>query len=197
MKLHHSPTSPYVRKVMACAILRGIDDRMEVIDTNPHASPPHLLADNPLSKVPCLVPDDGPALCDSPVICEYLDSVGDAPPLFPPAGPERWRAQRLHALGDGILDAAVLRRMESQRPQEAARDAVMERQKAAVMRALDVLERDPPPSKLDIGGVAVACALGYLDFRFADEPWRATHPRLAGWYDTVKGEPALARTVPA
>ena len=109
MKLHYSSASPYVRKVMAVAIARGLDGRIEKIATNPHVSPPELLADNPLSKVPALVTDDGLALFDSPVICEYLDSLGDAPALFPPAGRARWVALRLQAIGDGILDAAVSR----------------------------------------------------------------------------------------
>ena len=95
MKLHYSPASPYVRKVMACAIARGIDGLIETVATNPHVSPAGLLADNPLSKVPALVTDDGIAVHDSPVICEYLDTIGDAAPLFPPTG----SAARLRAPG--------------------------------------------------------------------------------------------------
>ncbi len=196
MKLHYSPTSPYVRKVMACAITRGIDGQIEFIRTNPHQSPPSLLADNPLSKVPCLVTDDGLALFDSPVICEYLDSLGDAAPLFPAHGAARWRALKLQALGDGILDAAVGRRGEQGKPREAARDAWMARQKAVVERALALLESDPPHRALDIGSIAVACALGYLEFRFADEPWRETHPKLAAWYEVFSRNPGIANTVP-
>ncbi len=195
MKLHYSPTSPYVRKVMACAIVRGIDGQIERMRTNPNESPPALLADNPLSKVPCLVTDDGLALFDSPVICEYLDSVGDAAPLFP-AGATRWRALKLQALGDGILDAAVGRRGEQAKPREAGRDAWMARQKAAVERAADQLEDEPPHQQMDIGSIAVACALGYLDFRFAAEPWRAGHPKLAKWFEEFAQHPAIARTAP-
>jgi glutathione S-transferase len=197
VKLFYSPTSPYVRKVMAAAIHRGLAGRIEKVTTNPHQSPPELLAANPLSKVPCLVTDDGFALFDSPVICEYLDSLGEAPPLFPaPNSAHRWHALRMQALADGILDAAVLRRMEKGRPREAARDAVMERQRQAIERGLAFLERDLPGKVLDIGGVAVACALGYLDFRFADEPWRASCPKLAAWYAEVSALPAFAETAP-
>ena len=195
MKLHYSPTSPYVRKVLACAITRGIDGQIERVRTNPHQSPSSLLADNPLSKVPCLVTDDGLALFDSPVICEYLDSVGDGPALFPP-GAARWRALKLQALADGILDAAVGRRGEQAKPREDAREAWMERQRAAVERALAVLESDPPHRIPDIGSVAVACALGYLDFRFAAEPWRERHPHLAAWCEEFAGHPGIARTIP-
>ena len=196
MKLHYSPTSPYVRKVMACAITRGLDGQIGRLPTNPHQSPPSLLADNPLSRVPCLVTDDGLALFDSPVICEYLDSLGDAAPLFPSQGAARWRALKLQALGDGILDAAVGRRGEQGKPREAARDAWMARQQAVVERALALFESDPPHRTLDIGSIAVACALGYLEFRFADEPWREKQPKLAAWYAEFSRNPGIAQTAP-
>jgi glutathione S-transferase len=197
MKLHHSPASPYVRKVMACAIARGIVGRIDLVPTNPHVSPAELLADNPLSKVPALVADDGTAIFDSPVICEYLDTLGDAAPLFPPTGSAaRLAAQVMHAAADGILDAAVARRLAMPHPQDDARRAFDARQKAAVERALDVLEKAPPKGLSDIGAIAVGCALGYLDFRFAAEPWRETHPRLAAWFAEVSQLPPMAQTVP-
>ncbi|HET6184067.1 MAG TPA: glutathione S-transferase N-terminal domain-containing protein [Acetobacteraceae bacterium] len=196
MKLFYSPTSPFVRKVMACAIARGIDGRIETVRSNPHESPADLVRANPLSKVPCLVTDDGMALFDSPVICEYLDSIGDAPKLFPAAGAARWRALKLQAMGDGILDAAVLRRGEMGRPKESARDAFMARQAAAVSRTLDQLEAEPPGGGIDIGAIAVACALGYLDFRYAAEPWRQGRERLARWYKEIEATKAIARTAP-
>jgi glutathione S-transferase len=101
MKLAYSPASPYVRKVTACAIKRGIDkqiERMKISTTDPE-----LLKYNALSKVPTLITDDGAYLFDSPVICEYLDSIGSAPKLFPPPGPARWKALTQEALADGIL----------------------------------------------------------------------------------------------
>lgn len=198
MKLHHSPASPYVRKVMACAIARGLVGRLELVSTNPHVSPPELLADNPLSKVPALVADDGTAIYDTPVICEYLDTLGDAPPLFPPTGSTaRLAAQIMHAAADGILDAAVARRLNMPHPQDDGRKAYDARQKAAVDRALDVLEKAPPKGLADIGAIALGCALGYLDFRFPHEPWRETHPALATWFAEVSALPPLAQTVPA
>ena len=197
MKLHHSPASPFVRKVMALAIARGVEGRIELVPTDPHVSPPHLLKDNPLSKIPCLVLEDGTAVFDSPVICEYLDTLGEANSLFPTSGTGRWiRVQVMHALADGIMDAAVARRGQSSQPKEAARDAFMARQKAAVDRGLDALENDPPQGLSDIGAIAVGCALGYLDFRFGHEPWRETHPRLAAWFEQVSKLPPLARTAP-
>jgi glutathione S-transferase len=196
VKLFHSPTSPYVRKVMACAIAREIEGQIRLVPTNPHESPDALLAANPLSKVPCLITPDGVALYDSPVICEYLDSLEGAVPLFPARGGARWKALRTQALADGITDAAILRRQEEGRPAEPARTAVIERQKAAMRRGLDELERDPPHRVLDIGSISVACALGYLDLRFAGDNWRAGRPALAAWFAAVSTEPAIARTAP-
>ncbi len=196
MKLFYSPTSPYVRKVMAVAILRGLEDRIETIPANPHQSPPELLAHNPLSKVPCLVTDDGISLFGSQLICEYLDTKGEAIPLFPAADAQRWRALKFQSLGDGILDAAVPCRGELGKPKEDARDAQIARFKAAIARAVDVLEADPPHQHIDIGSVTVACALGYLDFRFASDPWRPNHPKLAAWYETFAKNDAIARTAP-
>ncbi|CAH2600295.1 Glutathione S-transferase family protein [Rhodovastum atsumiense] len=196
MKLFHSSTSPYVRKVMACAIAREIERQIELVPTNPHESPAELLASNPLSKVPCLITDDGLALFDSPVICEYLDSLDGAVSLYPRTAGGRWKALKYQALADGIMDAAVLRRMEAQRPEDPARQAVIARQGAVVQRSLDELEKDPPHRVLDIGTISVACALGYLDLRFPADDWRRDHPALATWFAAISREPALARTAP-
>jgi len=197
MKLCFSPTSPYVRKVRACAITREIDDRIELVPTNANTSEPAFVAINPLSKVPALVTDDGVALFDSPVICEYLDGIGDGLPMFPEHGAMRWRALKFQAMGDGILDASVPRRGEMMKPQDEGRAAWIARQKAAVDRTLDALEEDPPHRHVDIGSITVACALGYLDFRFAAQPWREGHPKLAAWYEAFAQNPGIARTVPA
>jgi glutathione S-transferase len=197
VKLYYSPTSPYVRKVTACAIIRGLDSRIENYSTNPHTSPADLVADNPLSKVPCLITDDGLSLFGSQLICEYLDSLGEGLPLFPTQGAPRWRALKFQSLGDGILDAAVPCRGEQGKPQEAARDAQIVRFKLVISRAVDTLEADPPHKHIDIGSVTVACALGYLDFRFADDAWRIGHPKLAMWYQSFARNKGLAETAPA
>lgn len=196
MKLFHSAASPFVRKVMACAVARELAERIELIPTNAGQSPPALLTVNPLSKVPCLVTEDGVAMFDSPVICEYLDALDGTLPLFPGRGGPRWKALISQALGDGVMDAAVLRRGESLRPVEAARTANMDRQKAAIDRSLATLEADPPHQSVDIGTIAVGCALGYLDFRFAHEPWRPAHPHLAAWFAEFGKHPCMAQTEP-
>lgn len=196
MKLAYSPNSPYVRKCLASAIARGIEGRVELWTIG--TTDPALAAVNPLSKVPTLVTDDGVALYDSPVICEYLDSVGDAPPLFPAPGPARWTALRQEALADGILDATQPRRREVALPQDEGRKQYIETQQLKVARALEVLETEAGSlgALTTIGEIAIGCALGYLDFRYPHEPWRPGHPKLEAWYAKVAALPPLARTVP-
>ncbi len=180
---------------MACAIAGGVDAQITCVDTNPHASPSDLLHDNPLGKVPCLVTADGLSLFDSPLICEYIDSIGDNT-LFPAHGAARWRALKLQAVGDGLMDAAVMRRMDQGRPAEDARTASMTRQHAVMTRALDMLEAEPLADHLDIGTITVACAMGYMDLRFAGDAWREGRPKLAAWYAAMEARPEIARTAP-
>lgn len=196
MKLAYSAASPYVRKVMACAIARGIDGRIEKAKIG--TTDPALAALNPLSKVPTMVGESGEMLYDSPVICEYIDSIGSAPPLFPPAGPARWTAIRQGALGDGIMDAAQPRRRELTLPQDEGRTTWIEQQKGKVARALDALEAeaDSLGDLKTYGEITIACALGYLDFRFANEPWRPGHPKLTAWYARVVALKPMAETMP-
>ena len=198
LKLRYSPTSPYVRKVMMAAHEKGVVDRLQLETTNPWNSEPEFTRENPLSKVPALVIDDGTVLFDSPVVCEYLDSIGTGPKLFPDPGSQRWQALRQQALGDGICDAAILRRMESNRPEGEKSNDWMERQKNAVHRALDTLEAeaDNMDGQPTIGTIAVLVALGYLDFRFGHEPWRESRPKLARWFEQASARESYARTAP-
>ncbi|MBN9513986.1 MAG: glutathione S-transferase N-terminal domain-containing protein [Alphaproteobacteria bacterium] len=196
MKIAYSAASPYVRKVMACAIARGLNDKIERWTVG--TTDPALLPFNPLSKVPSFVTDDGMMLYDSPVICEYLDSVGSAAKLFPAAGSARWNALRQQALGDGILDASQPRRREIALPQDDGRKAYIDLQRGKVSRAVDVLEKEAGTfgELKTIGEITIGCALGYLDFRFANEPWRPGHPQLDAWYTKVVKLPPLAETMP-
>ena len=196
MKLAFSPASPYVRKVTACAIKRGLDKQVERVKIG--TTDPELLKWNPLSKVPTLVTDDGQHLFDSPVICEYLDSVGSAARLFPAAGPARWKALTQEALADGILDATQPRRREVALPQDEGRKGYIALQQGKVSRALDAFEKQADSlGNLDtIGEITIGCALGYLDFRYANEPWRPGHPKLEAWYAKVVKLPPLAETMP-
>jgi glutathione S-transferase len=196
MKIAYSPASPYVRKVMACAIARGIADKIEIWKIG--TTDPLLKTVNPLSKVPTLVTDDGMALYDSPVICEYIDSIGPAPALFPAPGPARWKALLLQALGDGIMDASQPRRREIALPQDEGRTSWIALQRGKVDMAIAALEADAASlgDLATIGDITIGCALGYLDFRFAHEPWRVAAPKLAAWYARVGALPPLADTVP-
>lgn len=198
MKLYYSSTSPYVRKVNVCAIELGLDEKLERIITNPWEMDKELLADNPLSKVPTLITDDGMVLYDSPVICEYLDSMVGAHTLFPPEGNERWLALRIQALGDGILDAAVLRFLENKRPAAQQSSEWDEIQRNTIARALDYLQSNVNEwgEHVTIGQIAVACALGYLDFRFAEEDWREALPGLEKWYVAFVNRPSMQATLP-
>jgi len=201
MRLHYNVASPFVRKVMAVAIETGLDDRLEpaarmMTPVRPDAD---LIRDNPLGKIPCLVTDDGAVLYDSRVICEYLDSLHDGPRMFPAAGPARWTALRRQAEGDGIMDAGVLARYETfVRPQEHRWGEWIEGQKQKFRRALDALEAEAEAfgDTVDIGTLTIGCALGYLDFRYADEGWRDSRPRLAAWLERIAARPSMARTAP-
>jgi glutathione S-transferase len=197
MKLHYSVASPYVRKVMAVAIETGLRGRLELLERkmSPVAPSAELNRDNPLGKIPCLVTDEGLVLYDSRVICEYLDGLHDGPKMFPAAGPARWQALRRQAEGDGMLDAGVLTRYETfLRPEERRWPEWIAGQKAKIGSALDAL--DGEAQTVDIGTIAIACALGYLDFRYAADEWRKGRPRLAAWYDAFARRPAIAETAP-
>jgi len=202
MKLYCSMTSPYARKVRIFARETGLAARIEEIpvSVSPVARDEQVVRSNPLGKVPALIMDDGTALYDSRVICEYLDSLHAGRKLFPAAGAARWTALRQQAQGDGLLDAAVLARYETALRPEALRwTEWFAGQKAKVTGVLDVLERDADAlaGDLTIGGITVACALGYLDFRFADDAWRTGRPRLAAWFAAISARESLGATAPA
>ena len=201
MKLHWSPRSPFVRKVMIFAHETGLADRIErvrsvVAMTAPNAA---LMRDNPLSKLPTLVLDDGRALFDSAVICEYLDGLHSGAPMFPKAGPERWEVLRWHALGNGHLDLLILwrneRDREPQRQLQALLDAFAVKHAATLARLeQEAAALDAAPFRL--GHIAIVCALGYLDFRFAAMDWRSGHPRLAAWFEKQLQRPSVRMTMP-
>ncbi|MDM7947920.1 MAG: glutathione S-transferase [Oceanibaculum nanhaiense] len=201
MKLRYSTTSPYVRKVMVLAIEAGIDGKIEKDKTaaSPIERNESLYADNPIGKVPALTTDDGMTLFDSPVICEYLDAEHAGGTFYPAKGKARWVALRQHAIADGLLDAALLARYEGfMRPQELRWDAWLAGQKGKVASALDMLEKEAADldGPITIGQIAVGCALGYMDFRFADDNWRGSRPKLAKWYEGFAARPSMQATVP-
>jgi glutathione S-transferase len=199
MKLLYAPASPYARKVLVLAHETGLIDRIAVAvaGASPTGPAPEVAAHNPLGKIPALILDDGTALYDSRVICEYLDTLSTGPRLFP-EGAARWDALTRQALADGLLDAALLTRYERVLRPEAQRwDAWETGQVGKIQSALDRFETlVAAPSALDIGTVATGCALGYLDLRFPDLAWREGRPALAAWFSDFARRPSMAATVP-
>jgi glutathione S-transferase len=200
MKLFYSPTSPYVRKVSIVAQLTGLEDRIQRIPSAPHPIDRDrtILPSNPLGKAPTLVLDDGTALFDSRVIIEYLDANSMRDRVLPASGPERWRVLTRQALGDGILDAALLIRYENSiRTPEHRLEGWITGQFAKIDGGLAQFEADPPTKTLDAGTIALGAALGFLDFRLPDHAWRGAHPQLTAWYDWFDSLPIAASTRPA
>lgn len=199
MKLHHSPTSPYVRKVMVVLHETGQLDDVELVTTSGTPLDPAdgFAAVNPLSKVPALVTEDGQAIYDSRIICRYLDARANAG-LY--GSDDTWRIQTLEATGEGMIDAALLMAYEWRlRPEEIRFEAWVEGQWNKVAQALDVIERDYMDllnAPLSAGQIAVACALGYLDLRNTDRKWRVGRPGLAAWFEAFSARPSMLATVP-
>lgn len=200
MKLYYSSASPFVRKVLVCAHECGVAARIELAPTKVLPSEPNreFARVTPLMKLPALECDDGMVLFDSVVICEYLDSLSKGGQLFPAQGEARWRALRLHALADGILDAAVLARYENNvRPEQLRWKTWTDGQLLKVDQALDFLEQSRGDLEgITIGTIAAGCALGYLDFRYADRRWREGRPNLAAWFEVISKRPSFQKTVP-
>jgi len=197
MKLFYSPTSPYVRKVRMVILEKGLSDRVEFDTRSPYDIEDDLVAANPLSKVPALVCEDGLTLFDSPVICEYLDSLNDTPTLMP-GGDARWPTLRLIALADGMTDAAYLARMESMRPDGEKSADAMAVQRAKIMRGIAALDAAglPAEGSIDLGVIALSACLGYVDLRHDDLNWRDDHAKLAAWMAAVANRPSFQETVP-
>lgn len=196
MKLYFSATSPYVRKCLVTAHELGVDQRITLLPANAHPvnRDRTLVAANPLGKVPTLVTDDGLALYDSRVICEWLDSRFGAGTLFPREGAARWQALVLQSLADGVLDAALLARYETAVRPEGQRWADWTAgQMDKIHTSLLSLEQAPQQlqGRVDIGTLALACALGYLDLRYADWGWRSRYPHVADWAAGFMQRPSL------
>jgi len=198
MKLHWSPKSPYVRKVMICAHELELVERLELVRSIAAMLKPNerLMQDNPLSKIPTLVLDDGFTLFDSVVICEYLDDLGRGS-LFPKQGADKWQALRWHAFGDGMLDAAILWRNERER--QAPLTALIEAFDLKMRTSLKQLDDEAQAlaeTPFSIGHITIGCALGYLDYRFDALGWRSIAPRLADWHAETRARPSFQNTEP-
>lgn len=194
-----SPASPFGRKVKIAASVLGLLDRIKVENTSTTDPDDNLRKQNPLGKIPALILEDGSTLYDSRVIIEYLDHLAGGNRIFP-EGKARFAALRNQAMADGMMDAGILQVYEKRfRPAEYRYPDWLAYQAQKVERALKVLEDTLPapvraPEDLDVGSIALACALGYLDLRFNGD-WRTTCPRLASWVDGVEqAVPIFAKT---
>lgn len=201
MILHWSPRSPYVRKVMIALHEMGLQDRIRTVRTIVGGTTPHweLMKINPLGKIPTLELGDGTVLYDSPVIIEYLDTLHTGPKLIPASGPERLTALRRHALGQGMLDAALPLLGEGFRPKEKQSEPHMELWRAKLRACADALEHEADSLAsipFTIGHLAIGVALAYLDFRFDAMQWRDGHPRLSAWHAMFNERPAVRANPP-
>ncbi len=202
LRLFHAPTSPFVRKVWVCAYEKGVEDQIERLASQawPVKRDPNIVRENPSGKVPAAILDDGSPLFDSRVICAWIDALGAQTPLFPadPAG--RFQAMTLEALADAMLDAAMLCRYETVlRPKEFYWALWHDSQMEKIDSGLDDLEArwmDRLRGPLTIGSIATGCALGYLDFRFAEKGWRSGRPTLAAWFEDFAARPSMRATRP-
>lgn len=200
MKLYHSPTSPYVRKVMVLLHETGQLDEVEItqVVTTPLDPAGSLLGKNPLTKVPALERPDGPTLFDSRVICAFFDARSGG--RLCPEGARRWEVMTLEALADGILDAALLMTYEERlRPAGKQWDSWVEAQWIKISQACAALNQRwmaHLSGPLDMGQIAVGCALGYLDLRHDARGWRQGNDALATWFAEFESRPAMQATRP-
>ena len=188
MILRSSPPSPFGRKVKIAAALLGLKEQIEIVMTDTNDPGDSIRQQNPLGKIPALVLEDGNVLFDSGVIVEYLDWLAGGGRLIPLEPRARFQTLTLAALTNGIMDASILQIYE-----ERFRDPVKQEPKwlayqaEKVSRGLVVLEARPPMGSRDVAHIGLACALGYLDLRFAGS-WRSDHPKLVAWLDEFAAE---------
>jgi glutathione S-transferase len=201
MKLYYTNTSPFVRKVMVVAHETGLLGRIETafLRPSPLGPDPILSRENPLSKIPVLITDDGLTIYDSAVICEYLDGLHQGKKLIPASGPERWRVLRLQALADGILEAGVAVLYErTHRPKELHFAPWLDGQLTKVTQGLDALEGEVQQfgGAPDLAQIAVGCTVGWIAFRELVPALREGRRALFAWYDTFSARQSMKATVP-
>ncbi len=197
MKLYITVPSPYARKCRIVAREKGLADRIEEIGVDPYANAPELLDSNPLVQVPTLIAEDGLPLNDSPVICEYLDALGDGPRLLPDSGPERLRVRRVETLADGVLEMGVKLVLEKRRPESERSPSWIDRWTVNMGRALDALEAAAPDaSDLNVGTITAGVAVTWIGFRHPDFDWQTGRPRLVALQAALEARPSFVQTRP-
>lgn len=195
MKLYWSKTSPYARKARVCAMELGLEDRLELVDTNPRDPTTGLWERNPLAKIPALELPTGEMIYDSPVICEYINETGGGT-LLPEAS--RWRIRTLVAHADGMMDAAMLARLEGMRPASEQSPDWVAKQLAIAARGFERLEReaDTLGSDANLATIAIGCAIFWIGLRHPDRDWLVPCPALRDWYAEFAARPSMTATVP-
>lgn len=201
MKLIGSLSSPYVRKVRIVMAEKKLD--YELLLENVWSADTKIQESNPLGKVPCLIMEDGGAMFDSRVIVEYLDTLTPVGKLIPPSGRERASVKSWEALADGVLDAAILMRLEhTLRPEEMRSADWLARQQSKVDAGLQAMAKgyaDTPfcaGNQFTLADIAVVCALDWLSFRFPENDWRTSYPNLAKLADKLSERPSFKDTIP-
>ena len=198
MKLYLNKASPYARLVQVVAHEKGLAGELELVWTDPWASEKQLLAVTPFSKVPVLIAEDGRPLVESACICDYLDEHGAEPQLMPSSGAARLAVLRKLGMGGGLIDVAFGAVIQRRYGGADEKSFLIERWHASVTRAIDALADDPTLSvKPDLGDLAIAVALSYVEFRMADLQWRRKAPRVSEWYGRMCGLSSMVATAPA
>lgn len=198
MKLYISVPSPFARKCRIVAHEKGLTDRIEEIVVDPYANAAELLAANPLVQVPTLIAEDGLPINDSPVICEYLDTLGEGPCLLPTDGADRLRVRRLETLGNQALEMGVKLLLELRRPEAERSPSWIARWTTNMGRALDALETArPDPARLDVGVITAAVAVTWIGFRHPDFDLATGRPRLMALQAALETRPSFVETRPA
>lgn len=204
MKLIGSTSSPYVRKVRVVMAEKKLD--YVFVQDNVWSADTRIAESNPLGKVPCLIMEGADAMFDSRVIVEYVDTLSPVGKLIPAVGRERAEVKTWEALADGLLDASILARLEAtwpDRPPEQRSQAWIDRQMGKVDASVKAMSQglgDKPfcvGIHLSLADIAVGCALGYLDFRFPQHPWRSEYPNLVKLQDKLTQRPSFIETHPA
>lgn len=196
MKLIASTTSPFARKIRVLLIEKGFDD-IEVEMHNPWDSKDELLALNPLSRVPALVLTNGVVFYDSALIADYIDSTMQGP-KFVPEGINRWIVLQAQAHADNMIDVGIRPLLERRRPQDKQVKEIIMRDELTVARGVGVAAKlvKSMDAQLNIGHIAIACALGFVDFRLPHLKWRDRHSELSAWYQDMRLRPSMQTTVP-
>ena len=201
MKLIGSYTSPYVRKISVMLLEKGI--AFDFVNDPPANAGSKVTQFNPLGKVPALVTDEGEVFFDSPIIVQFIELLNVSPTLLPWQPLEALRVRQIEALADGVTDAAVALVLESKRDADKRNEEWVIRQRAKLLRGLDVLEQHAKNrtllnrESLNVADIAVACCIGYLNFRRVAPGWCVEHPTLISLVERLFQRESFARTTPA